>query len=66
MNTQKEIMRLAEENSKTYFAHQEPCGRKYCYLPTHCPNAEHIEGIFHCGTELDKTDLEESYYWYVT
>ena len=63
MNTQKEIMRLAEENSKTYFAFLEWCYRKDCNLPTPCSNAEYIKGIFHCGALLDTSDLEESYYW---
>jgi len=63
MYTQKEIMRLAEENSKTYFAYQEWCYKKNCHSPTPCRNAAYVSGIFHCSESLDTSDLEESYWW---
>ena len=58
MYTQKEIMRLAEENSKTYFANEEPC-------PTaKCIDCKHFTSDYpSCGIMLLESDLEESYWW---
>ena len=58
MNTQKEIMKLVEENSKTYFANEEPCPAATCIGCKH-----YTSDYPSCGIVLLESELEESYYW---